>query len=90
MAYQQPSQTSADKSRQRNELQRNIIMLESDKGKMNTQKIKLVAEIRECDKDQERAKLELQSKQAKLEEVDGRIATMDTSIKDLKKKLNLV
>jgi chromosome segregation ATPase len=90
MTYQQPSQTSADKSRQRNELQRNIIMLEADKGKMNMQKIKLVAEIRECDKDRERAKLELQTKQVKLEEVDGKIATIDASIKDLKKKLNLV
>ena len=90
MAYQQPSQSPADKSRQRNELQRDIIMLEADKGKKNAQKMQLDAEIRECKKAQDRASMELQDKQSKLQEVEREAATIEVSIKDLKKKLNLV
>jgi septal ring factor EnvC (AmiA/AmiB activator) len=91
MAYQNPAnQGAADKSRQRSELQRNIIMLEADKGKKNTQKTKLEAEIREYDKNQDRLKLEMQAKQLELKEIEQEIATMDASVKNLKKNLNLI
>lgn len=90
MAYQQPSQNSADKSRQRNELQRNIIMLESDKGKKNAQKMQLDAEIREAKKDRERAEVELQAKQLQLQKVEQEMATLNASAKGLQKKLNMV
>ena len=90
MAYQQPSQTSADKSRQRNELQRDIIMLEADKGKKNAQKMQLDAEIRECKKAQDRAEMEFQAKQLQLKKIEQEITTLDVSIKGLKKKLNVI
>jgi hypothetical protein len=88
MAYQQPSQGPADKNRQKSELQRNIIMLESDKGKKNAQKMQLDAEIREYKKAQERALMEMQIKQSELKKVEQDIAALNISIGGLKKKLN--
>lgn len=91
MAYQNPDgQGQADKNRQRNEIQRDIIMLESDKGKKNAQKMQLDAEIREAKKARERAEIELQAKQLKLRGVEQELATLDVSVRGLKKKLNLV
>jgi septal ring factor EnvC (AmiA/AmiB activator) len=89
MAYQNPAgQGAADKNRQRNEMQRNIIMLEADKGKKNVQKMQLDAEIREAKKARERAEMELQARQLKLQKIEQEMATVDVSIKGLKKKLN--
>jgi septal ring factor EnvC (AmiA/AmiB activator) len=89
MAYQNPAgQSTADRNRQRNEMQRNIIMLEADKGKKNVQKMQLDAEIREAKKARERAEMELQARQLKLQKIEQEMATVDVSIKGLKKKLN--
>ncbi|PIP26554.1 MAG: hypothetical protein CO140_00505 [Candidatus Moranbacteria bacterium CG_4_9_14_3_um_filter_40_7] len=91
MAYQNPAgQSAADKSRQRSEIQRNIIMLEADKGKKNAQKMQLGAEIREAKKARERAEVELQINQLELKKIEQEIAAMEVSVKGLQKKLNAI
>jgi chromosome segregation ATPase len=91
MAYQNPAgQGPADKNRRISEIQRDIIMLEADKGKKNIQKMQLDAEIREAKKARERAEIELQAKQLQLQKVEQEIATLEVAVKGLKKKLNMV
>ena len=91
MAYQNPTnQNAADKSRQRGQIQRDIIMLESDKKKKAAQKMQLDAEIRECKKAQQRADMEFQEKQLQLKKIEQEIATLDVSIKGIQKKQNAI
>jgi len=91
MVYQNPAgQGPADKNRRISEIQRDIIMLEADKGKKNIQKMQLDAEIREAKKARERAEIELQAKQLQLQKVEQEVATLDVAVKGLKKKLNMV
>ena len=65
-------------------------MLGSDMGKEKMKENNLKAEIRELEKDQERAKLELQKKQEELQKVEQDINTLNTSAKGLQKKLNML
>lgn len=84
--YQGAAQGAADKSRQRGQIQRDIVILESDRRKKDAQKMQLDAELREAKKVRERAEIEFQSKQAKLREVERDIAALNVSISGLKKK----
>ena len=94
--YGQNSRTGDDqgaaqsKSIQRNELQREIVMQESDWHKKEAEKIMVVSEIRALKKEQDRLKVEMQARQTKLQRLEQEVSMMDMSIKDLKKKLNLI
>lgn len=88
MVYQNPTGQSA--AANRSQIQRDIIILESDKRKKDAQKMQLSAEIREIKKDQDRVEMEFQAKQLQLGKIEQDIATLDAAIKGLQKKLNLV
>jgi septal ring factor EnvC (AmiA/AmiB activator) len=86
MVYQQPS--TQGKSSQIREIQNHMTMLESDIGKKRIEEGSLIAGIRKLEKDEDRAKIELQNMQKKLEEVRGKIGQLDKSVADLEKKQN--
>lgn len=79
-----------DKSRQRNAIQREIIMTEADQRKFLNEKNALEMEIRQLRHEEDRLKIELKEKQSKLERNDYEILQIDNQIKGLKKKLNLL
>lgn len=79
-----------DIQRQRNALQREIIIHESDLGKIQKEKIQLEAEFRHLKKEKERTEITLREIQARLKKTDeeGRLA--GEFVKGLKRKLNLL
>lgn len=79
-----------DKSRQKNTLQRDIIMTEADFKKYHNEKVQLEAEIRALKKDEAHIKINLQEKQARLGKVDYELTQAETVLKGLKKKMNLL
>ena len=79
-----------DKARRRNDIQREIIMTESDLKKVAGEKTALDAEIRALKKDEDHIRMNLQDRKAKLIKVEYELTQIDAKVKDLKKKLNLV
>ncbi|HCP08736.1 MAG TPA: hypothetical protein DIT25_03000 [Candidatus Moranbacteria bacterium] len=79
-----------DKSRQKNTIQRDMIMLESDLRKLTSEKIALDSEIRSLKKDDAHIKISLKEKQTRLGKVDYELIQMDANMKNLKKKLNAI
>lgn len=86
----QDSGNDQDKSRQKNTLQRDIIMAESDFKKYNNEKMQLDAEIRQLKKDEAHLKVNLQDRQERLNKVAYELTQAETTLKGLKKKLNLL
>lgn len=83
----QSGQTDQDKSRSRNDIQREIVMQESDLRKKQAEKVRFEAEIRALKKDEARIRVALQEKQEKFSKMDYEILQMENAIKSLKKKL---
>lgn len=81
---------SRDKSRKQNEIQRDIIMAEADLRKISQEKIALDAEIRALKKEDDRIKVTMQEKRARLSKVDYEITQAEAVVKALQKKLNLI
>lgn len=81
---------SQDKARQRNEIQRDIIMAESDLRKVTNEKNALDVEIRELKKDEDRIRMNMQDRKSRLTKVEYELTQIDVKIKSLKRKLNLV
>jgi hypothetical protein len=79
-----------DKKRQRNSLQMEIIMLESEISKLSAEKNELEAEIRKTRMDEERMRVVLDEKRKKFETVIQNIAEKEMEIKSMKKKMNLL
>jgi chromosome segregation ATPase len=79
-----------EKSRRKNNIQREMIMLESDFRKLSDEKAALDMEIRQFKKDEAHIKINLQEKQARLGKVEFELLQLDTNLKSLKKKLNLL
>lgn len=79
-----------DVQRQKNALQQEIIIHESDLGKIKKEKIQLEAEFRHLKKDKERTEVIMREIQARLNktEEEGRLA--EEFVKGLKRKLNLL
>jgi septal ring factor EnvC (AmiA/AmiB activator) len=86
----QTNTSAQDKLRQRNDLQREMIMKEGDYKKILNQKIKLEAEIRGQEKDEERIKVAVQAKKKQIEKIDQEIRMVEAELKNLKKKMNLI
>lgn len=85
------SNTSAqDKTSQRNNLQREMIMKESDLKKVLAEKTKLEGEIRELKKDESRIRIEMENKQGQIKKIEQEAMMMEAELKNLKKKMNLL
>jgi len=82
--------TPEDKSRKRNQLQRDIVILESDYRKKASEKNVIESEIRRFKKQAAQAKVEMQVRQENLEKLDQEVFMMEADIKRLKKKMNLI
>lgn len=80
-------QSDQDKSRSRNDIQREIVMQESDLHKKMTEKVRFEAEIRALKKDEARIRVALQEKQETFSKMGYEILQMENAIKSLKKKL---
>jgi chromosome segregation ATPase len=89
MPYQ-ANTSDQDKTRQRNDLQREMIMKSADLKKILSGKVKLDAEIRSLKKERERATLEIQGKEKQIEKIDQEARMVEIEIKNLKKKMNLL
>jgi septal ring factor EnvC (AmiA/AmiB activator) len=76
-----------DKSRSRADIQREIVMQESDLHKKQAEKVRFEAEIRALKKDEARIRVALQEKQEKFSKMGYDILQMENAIKALKKKL---
>lgn len=86
----QSGQADQDKSRSRNDIQREIVMQESDLHKKMAEKVRFEAEIRALKKDEARVRVAIQEKQEKYSKMGYEILQMENSIKSLKKKLYTV
>ena len=83
-------QSDQDKSRSRNDIQREIVMQESDLHKKQAEKVRFEAEIRALKKDEARVRVALQEKQEIFSKMGYEILQMENAIKSLKKKLYTV
>jgi len=83
-------ENSADAHRKRSDVQRDIIMQESDYRKKLTKKTEIEAEIRKMKKDEERIRIEIGEKREALEKLNYEILQMEAEMTRLKKKLNLI
>jgi hypothetical protein len=79
-----------DKKRQRNSLQMETIMLESEISKLKTEKDSLDGEIRKLRMDEERLRITSDEKKKRLERVNQEISGKEAEIKHAKKKINLL
>lgn len=79
--------SSEDKNRKRNDIQREIVMQESDLHKKLAEKVRFEAEIRALKKDEARIHVALQEKQETFSKMDYETLQMENAIKSLKKKL---
>ncbi len=76
-----------DKKRQKNTIQVQMIIMESDGRKLMNEKNILDAEIRKIGRDIDRLKVELSQKKERLAKVSDQIIQNEEEIKRLKKKL---
>jgi len=86
---QDPSQQQ-DVGRQRNELQRDMIMADSDLRKAEAKKIELEAEIRKLKKDQSQIAVDIQGKQEEAKKLEFEVMQLEVKIRDIRKKINLL
>jgi len=86
----QGGQADQDKSRSRNDIQREIVMQESDLHKKQAEKVRFEAEIRALKKDEARVRVAIQEKQEIYSKMGYEILQMENAIKSLKKKLYTV
>lgn len=79
-----------DKSRQKNDIQREIIMQEADMSKVMNEKVQLEAEIRAIKKEEAHLKINLQDKQGRLSKIEYELTQAEVILKNLKRKMNLL
>lgn len=79
-----------DIARQRNELQREIVMTDSELRKIIAEKTNLESEIRQLKKQQERIEVDIQQKQLEFKKEDFEITQLEAKIAGLHKKINLL
>lgn len=79
-----------DKKRKLNQLQMEMIMLESDSSKKIAEKVTLEAEIRKIRYDEDRLRVTMDEKKKKLELVSREITESEEEVKKIKKQINLL
>ena len=86
----QNNQTPEDRHKKRNDLQREIIMLESDLKKVINEKMTVDNEERKIGKDIDRMRMDLENLQKKAHLLTQDIGVREEQIRHLKKQINLV
>ncbi len=84
------NQAAQDKTRQKNEIQRQIVMQEADYKKRLNEKIQIESEMRDLKRKEDQIRAGIQEKQSRLSRLEQEILVSDTALKNLRKKLNLV
>ncbi|PIR73592.1 MAG: hypothetical protein COU40_01685 [Candidatus Moranbacteria bacterium CG10_big_fil_rev_8_21_14_0_10_35_21] len=85
----QPGEEKKD-SRKINDIQREIVMQESDLHKKLEEKTRLEAEVRALKKETARIKIQMQEKQIALDKLSYELVQFEAEIKKLKKEMNLI
>jgi chromosome segregation ATPase len=78
----------AEKARQKNVLQREVMMQEIDFKRKTTEKMKLEGEVRALKNQEAHVRVSLQEKQSSLSRLDQDISKMDMELRDMRKKLS--
>jgi chromosome segregation ATPase len=86
---QDPAQNQ-DTARKRAELQRDLIMVESDLKKENTKKVNLESELRGLKKQEAQIGVEMQQKQTEIKKTEFEIMQLEVKMRDVRKKMNLL
>lgn len=79
-----------ERKRKRNSLQMEIIMLESEAGKLTTEKNTLETEIRKMKMDEERLRIMMDEKRKRFDNVSRNIEEKEAEVKSARKKMNLL
>ena len=79
-----------DKKRQRNSIQLQMVMLESDNRKLINEHNLLDAEMRNLRMNEERLRINLDEKRKRYDMVKNQIAQNEEELKRMKKKLNVL
>lgn len=79
-----------EKRKQLRNFQMQIIILDSDTRKIQNKKVMLDAEMRKLRMDQERTRIELDSKKKEYDTVSYQIIKNEEEMKKMKKKMNLL
>lgn len=77
-----------DVSRQRSELQRELIMVESDLKQAEQRKAELEMEIRKMKKDQSQIAVDIQTKQAESKKLEFEAMQLEAKTREVRKKIN--
>lgn len=86
----QANNSAQDKTKQRNDLQRDMIMKGADYKKIETKKLVLLAEIRRMESEEKRMDLEIGKKKGEIEKIDQEARMVEIELKNIKKKMNLI
>ena len=86
----QNNQNAQDKTRQKNEIQREIVMQEADYKKRLNEKVQIESEMRDLKRKEDQLRASIQEKQIRLARLEQEILVSDMALKNLRKKLNLV
>lgn len=84
--------TDEDRERQaaRRRLESEIVILQSDGGKIRRQKDDITAEIKRIRNDMKRLEIDIQTKEAALRKLDTDLVLNDAEIVRLKKRMNVL
>ena len=88
--YSQNDPAEQEKHRKRNDLQREIIMSESDLKRVAAEKVTIEIEERKIKKEIDHLRISMQEKQKRLQVVEQDIMMREAEISHLKKQLNLL
>lgn len=86
--FSNQTQDAADKARQKNTLQRDIMMKEIDYKRKVNEKIHLEAEIRALKNEEAHIRVSLQEKQNRLSRLEQDNGKMENELSVLRKKMN--
>lgn len=82
--------TQEDKSRKRKDIMREMVMIESDFRKKIGEKDVIEGELRKLKKQNSQIKVETQARQDSLKKLEQDIAMMESDLRGLKRKMNLI
>jgi chromosome segregation ATPase len=88
--YNQVNQIEQEKRKKRNDIQREVIMLESELHKVTSGKMSIEAEIARFKRDMDYLKSNMQQKQQQLRKMEQDMMMRQSEVAHLKKQLNLI
>lgn len=88
--YNQSDQTEQEKRKKRNDIQREVIMLESELHKVTNGKMAVEAELARFRRDMDYLKSNMQQKQQQLRKMEQDMMMRQSEVSHLKKQLNLI